>query len=183
MLLLCLSPTLSAASGFHGDEAFGLGRQARSRQGRLLLESTRSAPRHRAPTVVSLPVESCRRHRSTRSPATAASAPKAPTRGPEGGRPRGVITSLSASNTPACPSADTRADVVWQVHRSVPAAPCKFTHAPKKTLHVNLLSENVNISLNLENLNQLSCTVFCFQAYPEVLQVLVLVILFFLLDS
>lgn len=181
MLPLYLSPTLSAASGFRGDEAFGLGRQARSRasqmkqrQGHLLLKSNRSAPPHRAPTMVSLLVEFCRRHRSTRSHATGASAQKAPIRAPEG--LLGVMR-LYAANTPACPSGDTREDIVWQVHRSVPAIPCKFTGS-KQLCHVNLLSENLNISLNLENLNQLSCTIFCFKAYIEVLQVLVLIILF-----
>lgn len=182
MLPLCLSPTLSAASGFRGDEAFGLGRQARSRasqmkqrQGHLQLKSNRFAPPHRAPTMVSLLVEFCRRHRSTRSHATGASAQKAPIRVPEG--LLGVMR-LYAANTPACPSGDTREDIVWQVHRNVPAIPCKFTGSKQLCL-VNLLSENLNISLNLENLNQLSCTIFCFKAYIEVLQVLVLVILFF----
>lgn len=131
MPLLCLSPTLSAASGFRGDEVFGLGRQARSRasqmkqlQGHLLLKSSRFAPPRRAPTMVSLLVEFCRRRRSTRSHGTAASAHKAPTPVPEGLL---AVMRLVAANTPACPSGDTREDIVWQVHRSMPAIPCKFT--------------------------------------------------------
>lgn len=165
MLLLCLSPTLSAASGFRGDEVFGLGQWVRSRasqmkqrQGHLLLKSNRFAPPHRAPTMVNLLVEFCRRHRSTRSPATVASARKAPIRVSEGLL---GATRLYAANTPACPSEDTREDIVWQVHRSMPAIPCKFTGS-KKHCHVNLLSENVYISFNPENLNRLSYTMFCF---------------------
>lgn len=130
----------------------------KERQGHLLLKSDRFALPPRAPTVVSLLLEFCRRHRSTRSHATGASAQKAPIRVPEG--LLGVVR-LYATNTPACPSGATREDIVRQVRRSMPTIPCKFTGS-KKLCHVNLLSENLNISLNLENLNQLSCTIFCF---------------------
>lgn len=148
MLPLCLSPTLSAASGFRGDEVFGFGQRApkcvsqmKRQQGGLPLQC---APPLRAPTTASPPVEFCRRPRGTRSPATAASAPKAPAPAPQG--------RLGVTRPPACPGGATREDTVWRVRRSRPAVPCEFTGS-RTLCHGRLWSENFSISLNLENLN------------------------------
>ncbi len=131
MLLLSLSPTQLAASGFHGDEVLERGRWARTRApqeyqewDQPLLQSSGLDLRHPAPTMVSRLVESSRRLRSTRSPVMGASALKSPVRTTRGlQREMGLL----AANTRACQSGDLREGFVWQVHRRVPAMPCKFT--------------------------------------------------------
>lgn len=136
MRRLCLSPTLSAASGFHGDGVSERGRRARTPapQEKQLLRSSRFDPRHPAPITVSRLAGSSRRLRSSRSPATGASARQSPVRATGGLQ---GVTGLHTANTPACLPGDARRRFVWQLHRRMPAMPCKLL--PYNTLVVECL--------------------------------------------